>query len=625
MPEPHPDDRATMETRPRTPTSIRVPIAWKFFALLALVILSLLAVFWVGDRGMLDMKERLRAIYEDNLTSTRAIGSLSVALEEAEQRSLRLVAEPNRATLAGLDATLREVVLPEVAARLNEVVVASGPESSPDGVVARSLQASWNEFVTLANSRAFLEATKGPSDDDRTVSSSVAQLSTSLRTLTEQLQTQEARQALAAKREAERTYAHTVLVLRTIVALALLVGVGATLWLIRSVVVRTKEYSSFATRVAAGELNTRARPRGHDELTDLGWALNEMVARGEGARRYETTQGEFTDALQVSESEEESYGLLKRHLERSIPRSSVVVLNRNNSADRLEATTELPPESGLAERLATAQPRDCLAVRSARSHDEEPSADPLIGCDLCYHLDGRTSCNPLLVGGEVIGSVLVAHADSLSDEHRLRVRDSVTQAAPVLANLRNLGIAQLRAATDSLTGLPNARAVQDTLRLLVAQASRMLWPLGAVLLDLDHFKDINDTFGHGIGDEVLAAVGVALQSTVRESDFVGRYGGEEFIMLLPDADRETTLQVAERVRGAIADINVLERDSAVTASFGVAVFPEDAPDAARLVRNADRAMYRAKANGRNRVEMFTLDDATEGASSPGNAATPAAS
>jgi hypothetical protein len=102
-----------------------------------------------------------------------------------------------------------------------------------------------------------------------------------------------------------------------------------------------------------------------------------MVARGEGARGYETTQGEFTDALQVTGTEEESYRLLKRHLERSIPRSAVVVLNRNNSADRLEATTELPPESGLAERLATAQPRDCLAVRSARSHDEDPGADPL--------------------------------------------------------------------------------------------------------------------------------------------------------------------------------------------------------------------------------------------------------
>jgi len=89
-------------------------------------------------------------------------------------------------------------------------------------------------------------------------------------------------------------YAHGVSVLGTIAGLGLLAGVGATLLLIRSVVVRTKEYSRFATRVAAGELNTRARPRGHDELTDLGWALNEMVARGEGARGYEATQGEFT-------------------------------------------------------------------------------------------------------------------------------------------------------------------------------------------------------------------------------------------------------------------------------------------------------------------------------------------
>jgi methyl-accepting chemotaxis protein len=177
-------------------------------------------------------------------------------------------------------------VFPEVAARLDDVRVLSGPESSEDGVVARSLQAGWGEFTAFANSRAFLAATKGPSDDDRTVSSTVARLSTSLGILTEQLQTQELQQAQEARREAERTYAHSLSVLRSILAIGLLAGVGATLWLIRSVVVRTKEYSSFATRVAAGELNTRARPRGHDELTDLGWALNEMVERGEATRGY---------------------------------------------------------------------------------------------------------------------------------------------------------------------------------------------------------------------------------------------------------------------------------------------------------------------------------------------------
>jgi diguanylate cyclase (GGDEF)-like protein len=98
----------------------------------------------------------------------------------------------------------------------------------------------------------------------------------------------------------------------------------------------------------------------------------------------------------------------------------------------------------------------------------------------------------------------------------------------------------------------------------------------------------------------------------RSRYFVGRYGGEEFIMLLPDADRETVVKVAERVRTAIADISVLGGDSTVTASFGVAIFPEDAPDAARLLRNADRALYRAKANGRNRVEVFVLDPSVEG-------------
>jgi HAMP domain-containing protein len=259
-----------------------VPIAWKFFALLALVVPSLLAVSWVGGRGMVGMKERLDAVYDDNLASTQAIGSLSVALEEAEEMSLRLVNEVDHATIVELDSELREGVFTEVAARLNDVRAVSGPDSTQDGIVARSLEASWGEFVAFADSRAFLAATKGPSDDDRTVSSTVERLSTSLRILTEQLEAQEAHQAELAKVEAQRAHAHSLSVLRTIVIFGLLAGVGATLWLVRSVVVRTKEYSSFATRVAAGELNTRVRPRGHDELTDLGWALNEMVARGEG-------------------------------------------------------------------------------------------------------------------------------------------------------------------------------------------------------------------------------------------------------------------------------------------------------------------------------------------------------
>ena len=130
------------------------------------------------------------------------------------------------------------------------------------------------------------------------------------------------------------------------------------------------------------------------------------------------------------------------------------------------------------------------------------------------------------MGGEVIGSVLVEHERPFDDDTTRQVADSVAEAAPVIANLRNLAIAEMRAATDGLTGLPNQRAVHDTLKRMVAQAGRTVSPLALILFDLDRFKAINDSFGHGRGDDVLAAIGDIAAHTVRGSDFVGRLGGE---------------------------------------------------------------------------------------------------
>jgi diguanylate cyclase (GGDEF)-like protein len=197
----------------------------------------------------------------------------------------------------------------------------------------------------------------------------------------------------------------------------------------------------------------------------------------------------------------------------------------------------------------------------------------------------------------------VQHATSPSSEESERVADSVTQAAPVLANLRNLALAEARAATDALTGLPNKRACADTLKRMVAHAGRSVSPLSAMLLDLDHFKQINDTFGHGIGDDALAAVGHVISANLRTSDFAGRYGGEEFLILLPDTDREGAAQAAEKLRAGVARIEVPGLERKVTASLGLACYPLDAGDAETLVRMADRALYAAKNAGRNRVEM----------------------
>jgi diguanylate cyclase (GGDEF)-like protein len=228
---------------------------------------------------------------------------------------------------------------------------------------------------------------------------------------------------------------------------------------------------------------------------------------------------------------------------------------------------------------------------------------------LCGKTGDDVLCTPLLVSGRVIGSVLVREEGGLSDEGRRRVTDSVSAAAPVLGNLRAIAMAETRAHTDALTGLPNRRAVNDNLKRMVAQAHRVERPLAAIAIDLDHFKQVNDRYGHEKGDEVLATVSAVLLNTVRTSDFVGRLGGEEFLVLAPDTHPGGALVLAEKLRQAIARVEIPGAGH-VTASFGVSNVPEDAVDPDTLLRRADRALYAAKEHGRDRVEGATSAPST---------------
>lgn len=173
-------------------------------------------------------------------------------------------------------------------------------------------------------------------------------------------------------------------------------------------------------------------------------------------------------------------------------------------------------------------------------------------------------------------------------------------------------IAQLReqSNTDFLTGLPNRRAFFEAASRELAQAQRHRHPLSVMMLDLDHFKRINDTHGHGAGDEMLKAVAARARVSFRLGDVVARYGGEEFVVLMPHCPREEAIHNAERLRQTIAELVVplATRDRmTTTVSIGVAIStPHDlAPEA--LCQRADRALYHAKNRGRNRVAFATLD------------------
>jgi diguanylate cyclase (GGDEF)-like protein len=181
----------------------------------------------------------------------------------------------------------------------------------------------------------------------------------------------------------------------------------------------------------------------------------------------------------------------------------------------------------------------------------------------------------------------------------------VAQAALSLDNVALHETVQRQAVTDDLTGLYNHRRFQDGIATEIERARRLDHGLGLVMLDIDNFKQVNDTYGHQVGDRVLADVANVLRSQSREIDLPARYGGEELALLLPGADLEGAYQLAERVRQGIEALDI-PLDSRgvlrVTASFGAAAVPECAHDPSSLIAAADTALYAAKRAGKNRTE-----------------------
>lgn len=159
---------------------------------------------------------------------------------------------------------------------------------------------------------------------------------------------------------------------------------------------------------------------------------------------------------------------------------------------------------------------------------------------------------------------------------------------------------------DSLTDLPNRALFNDRLTLALAHAQRNRQLLAVMLLDLDYFKEVNDTLGHSVGDKLLQAIGDRLTGLLRESDTIARMGGDEFLFLLPEIARvEDAAKIAQKILEAIRERFVLNgHELHVTTSIGITIYPNDSEDAGILMRNADIAMYRAKEKGRNNYQHY---------------------
>jgi diguanylate cyclase (GGDEF)-like protein len=569
--------------------------------------LALTAVAWVAVRATDDATTGAAAVESEFAERVDTDAAMRIAQENFRLAHNRMRAADVR------EARTLDAQLDRSDAKLNTAIgtaLASREYTGRDLRLVNAIRAAFPAYLT--ERERIVSTSDGPVDTDAN--------RTRLRTVFDRLQA--AQEAFGASHFAKA--GRDLQALRdgtrwrtTALTVALLFGLAsllAVLLMVRRVAVRVREYAAFAGQVAGGELSMRLRAQRHDELAGLAESLNAMVeelsaaaqqrkAALAGDRAYRAAQDAFSDAMQAAETEREAHGVIKLHIERWVPDSDVVVINRHSVSDQLEASTPLADGSPLAGALEGAEPRACLAVRLARTHDSAAEPPPLLECELCGRTAAESTCVPLSVSGEVIGSVLVEHARMLHGDERRRIEDTVSQAGPTLANLRTLALAEARAATDALTGLPNRRAVQEALKRMMAQAGRTLAPMSVLLLDLDNFKQINDSYGHDRGDAVLMAVGEVLAGTLRASDFVGRNGGEEFVAILPDTSVDGAMEAAEKLRTAIGQLTLPGIDRRVTASVGAAVYPHTAADGESLLRLADRALYAAKAGGRNRCEM----------------------
>jgi diguanylate cyclase (GGDEF)-like protein len=213
------------------------------------------------------------------------------------------------------------------------------------------------------------------------------------------------------------------------------------------------------------------------------------------------------------------------------------------------------------------------------------------------------ACIPMLVYNEAIGVINVTNKrdDTHFTEVDIEMLKAVTDQAAVAINKAQL---QEVAITDFLTGLYIRRYFMSRLQDELIRSERYNKAFSIAMVDIDKFKNVNDTYGHDAGDQLLKAAGRFFQKNLRQTDVVARYGGEEFVIFFPETNKKVAYTLTERLREGFSQIR-LDKLPRLTISLGISTYPEDGKDIETLIKNADTAMYAAKQNGRNKVVKFS--------------------
>jgi diguanylate cyclase (GGDEF)-like protein len=389
-----------------------------------------------------------------------------------------------------------------------------------------------------------------------------------------------------------------------------LAGVGILLalglsWMLGSrLVKRLRELAEFARAAAIGDRTSRSPITSNDELGELAQSFNDMadslaglIGRLEQDAERDGFGSDLMEAFEMADEESQAHAVVVRAMGEISSTTPMELLLADSSVAHLERKAEA---AAGAPGCPVESPFSCVAVRRGSPVVFESSEE----LNACPKLRGRPGgpcsavCVPISFMGKALG-VLHATAPEGAVISEDKVREMTTLAAQTgsrIGTVRAFQQSQLQATTDGLTGLINRRTLENKVRDLI-QGGRSF---SIAMADLDHFKKLNDTFGHEGGDRALRLFTQTMRSSVRSADLVSRYGGEEFVLVFPDTSAVEAAELLERLRVVLSGTLSSSGSPAFTASFGV-TDSYAGGNVDELLRIADEALMRAKAEGRDRI------------------------
>jgi diguanylate cyclase (GGDEF)-like protein len=350
----------------------------------------------------------------------------------------------------------------------------------------------------------------------------------------------------------------------------------------------------------------------------VGWrdVTRQVLGEAELERRNRelTLVGEMVEYLQAVESSDEVFDVAASFGSRLFGDFSGGLFWQNESGSVVEAMASWGDPTWGHQVFA---PEGCWALRRGRRHGSlAGSTSPRCG----HVADGLEAlCIPLIAQGQASGLLVIA-ASGAASLSNTPPSSAASEALAVsvgehlglaLTNMRLRESLRDRSIRDPLTGLFNRRYLEETLEREISRSARSGKPIGLMMLDIDHFKQFNDTFGHLGGDALIRELGALLHDHTRVEDAACRYGGDEFVVLLPESSLDVTLLRAEEIRQTASQFNIMHEGSvlsAITLTVGVAAYPHHGANMDELIHAADEALYRAKHEGGDRVQVAQPPD-----------------